>query len=353
MYQGVIDMRSDTVTRPTEEMKRAMYQAEVGDDVFGDDPTAIKLEEYAAGLMGKEAALFMASGTMGNEVALFTHCTKGDEVIVAEQDHIVQHEAGGAAHIAGVQLRTINAGLGYASWADIEPRIRAYKDIHAPRTGLISVENPICTGAVIPMPLLEGISHGARTYDIPVHMDGARVFAAASYLAIPASDIARQTDSIMFCLSKNLCAPVGSMLAGTKEFIARARGRRKILGGGMRQVGILAAAGLVALQKMTLRLHEDRQKMISLHHELAATNLFELTPETVQTNMFFARFTDPGYRGKEKAFASAYRKRAVWIGVRHDGWVRFVAHNDISFEDIQKVVGLLGTALDEAKSSKG
>jgi threonine aldolase len=183
-------------------------------------------------------------------------------------------------------------------------------------------------------------------------MDGARVFNAAAGIGVDVRDIARNVDSIMVCLSKSLCAPVGSMVAGTRDFIKTARGRRKIMGGGMRQSGILAAAGLVALTRMTERVAEDRQKMQVLFDALSATGAFEMTPEKIQINMFFARFREPSLRGKEERLTAALRKRDIWVGVRHDGWIRFVAHNDISFEDIQKVCVALPQALEEARSSK-
>jgi threonine aldolase len=326
-----------------------MSEAEVGDDVYGEDPTVNELERFAADLMGKEAALFVASGTMGNQVALFSHCGKGDEVILSEDSHIVQHEAGAGAHIAGVQLRTVDKGMGWLTWPDIESRIRKDTDIHHPRSALIEVENPVSCGSVIPPAVLEEIFLGSRRLSLPIHMDGARIFNASSYLGVDAREIARRADSMMFCLSKGLCAPVGSMVAGGRDFIETARRRRKIMGGGMRQAGILAAAGLIALRKMTLRVHEDRRKMETLMRTVASLGVFETFPPEVQVNMFLARFKKPPLRGKEEFFATVMKTHGVLIGVREDGWIRFVGHNDVSFEDIDAVCKLLGRAVEEMK----
>lgn len=351
MYKGVIDMRSDTVTRPTPEMRQAMYDAEVGDDVLGDDPTVIELERTAAEMSGKEAALFVASGTMGNQVSLFTHCAKGEEIILSEQSHVVQHEAGAAAHLAGAHLITVDKGMGCLAWQDVEPRIRD-NDIHCPRTALIHVETPLAGGDVVPLAVLREIHDGARRRDIRVHMDGARIFNAASWLKVPASEIASTADSVMFCLSKGLCSPVGSMVAGSKDFIAVARRRRKIMGGGMRQVGILAAAGLISLRRMTLRLHEDREKAASIAAALRATGACRIEPEEVKINMFFVRFTDPGLAGRESAFLEALKKRGVRILASGGGWMRFVAHNDVSFEDAEAAAKAAVEAMEEVRAAR-
>ena len=253
-----IDLRSDTVTMPTEEMRQAIANAEVGDDVYGDDPTINKLEKLAAEKVGMEAAIFVPSGTFGNQLALFTHTRRGHEVIVGKNNHIVVHEVGASAVIAGVQLRTLDTINGAMNPKDVEDAIRV-DDIHEPETGLICVEEAHGCGAVVPLDTLKEIKQIAERHNIPVHMDGARLFNAAVALGVTAKEIAACADTVMFCLSKGLAAPAGSMVAGSKKFIDRARKNRKLMGGGMRQVGILAAAGIIALDKMADRLHEDHE----------------------------------------------------------------------------------------------
>jgi len=241
-----IDVRSDTVTWPTEAMRVAMASAPVGDDVYGDDPTMNELERLAAEMTGKEAAIFVPSGTFGNQLALFTWCPRGSEVILGEQCHIVQHEAGAASVIAGVQTRTIFAPNGILPVDEIEARIRG-DDIHYPSTTLICLENAHSSGRVISLDSMKEVAALAKRYGLPIHLDGARLFNAAIALGVRAADIAAHVDSVMFCLSKGLCAPIGSMLAGPRDFIEKARRKRKIMGGGMRQAGILAAAGLICV----------------------------------------------------------------------------------------------------------
>ncbi|MFA9422995.1 MAG: low-specificity L-threonine aldolase, partial [Sedimentibacter sp.] len=263
-----IDLRSDTVTMPTDEMRQAMAMADVGDDVYGDDPTVNKLEKIAAQMVGKEAALFVPSGTFGNQLALLTHTRRGQEVIIGKNNHIVVHEVGASAVIAGVQLRTLETINGAMNLKDVEDSIRS-NDIHEPETGLICVENAHGCGAVIPLETMKKIKQIAENNSIPVHMDGARVFNAAVSLGVDAKEIVACCDSVMFCLSKGLAAPVGSMLAGNKSYIDKARKNRKLMGGGMRQIGILAAAGIIALEKMTLRLEEDHKNAKYMAEELS------------------------------------------------------------------------------------
>ncbi|MBP7402656.1 MAG: threonine aldolase family protein, partial [Clostridia bacterium] len=256
---GVIDLRSDTVTHPTAAMRQAMATAAVGDDVYGDDPTVLALESLAASVTGKESALFVPSGTMGNQLALAVHVRRGEEVVLPENCHVVQHEAGAAAYIAGAQLRCLPASRGIPMAAEaVERAVRKTPDdLHTPRTALITYENADSDGCVRQLAYMDVIRGIADRYGLPVHLDGARLFNAAAALGVRACDIAARADSVMFCLSKGLCAPVGSMLCGTRTFVERARRIRKMLGGGMRQAGILAAAGLVALDTMTGRLGED------------------------------------------------------------------------------------------------
>ena len=247
-----IDLRSDTVTMPTEEMRKAMAEAEVGDDVYQDDPTVNRLEKLAAEKVGKEAALFVPSGTFGNQLCVMTHTNRGDEIILGEDCHITLHEVGAAAVIAGVQLRTLPSKNGMLDPKQVEKAIRCEEDIHYPHTGLICVENAHGLGTVIPLDNLKEIKDIGERHNIPVHLDGARIFNAALALGVDAKDIAKYCDSVMFCLSKGLGAPVGSMVAGTRELIEKARKNRKLMGGGVRQEGILAASSIIAVKHLQL-----------------------------------------------------------------------------------------------------
>lgn len=317
-----IDLRSDTVTWPTEAMRAAMAQAPVGDDVYGDDPTVNELQRLAAEMTGKEAALFVPSGTFGNQLALFTWCSRGSEVILGEQCHIMQHEAGAASVIAGVQTRPIFAPDGILPLGEIEARIRG-NDIHYPPTSLICLENAHSSGRVVPLSYMKEVSALARRSSLPVHLDGARLFNAAAALGVSAADIAAQADSVMFCLSKGLCAPVGSMLVGPREFIEKARRKRKIMGGGMRQVGILAAAGLIALKEMTGRLAEDHANARYLANKLAQIPGIRVDMSALDINMVFFAVPE-GIDGA--AFAAALRARGVLVNPPEAGQCRLVTH---------------------------
>lgn len=330
-----IDLRSDTVTQPTQEMREAMYKAVVGDDVYGDDPTVNMLEERAAEVSGKEAALFVPSGTFGNQLALFTHCRRGSEVILGDQCHIVQHEVGAASVIAGVQLRTLAGERGRLDPAEIEARIRGV-DIHTPDTGLICLENALSNGRVVPVENMADIFDVSRRYDIPVHLDGARLFNAAVCLGVDARQITAYCDSVMFCLSKGLCAPVGSMLAGSKEFVSRARKGRKLMGGGLRQAGVLAAAGLIALDSMTKRLKEDHDNARFLADELSKISGVKVASGDVQINMVFFEIFRPDF--DMGYFVDSLRERDIIVNGPENGIVRFVTHYWITREDICYVV---------------
>lgn len=350
MTERFIDLRSDTVTRPTRAMRQAMFTAEVGDDVIGEDPTIHRLEALAAEMTGREAALFVPSGTFGNQVCIMTHCRPGHEVIVSELGHIVQHEVGGAAVLSAVQLRTIWPRGSAITWAEIEPRIRRGDDIHFPDTGLIALENAVWDGTVQPLEEMAEIRENARRLGIPVHLDGARIFNAAASLGIPAAAIAHLADSVMFCLSKGLAAPVGSMVAGDAAFIHRARKMRKLMGGGMRQAGILAAAGIVALTEMVPRLSDDHCQARRLADALAAQPELELSPDRVDINMVFVRFrpgcgTEPGVR-----FVAALRRRGILTYPPEGGRVRFVTHHDVTAADIDRVIASLEPALAEVRA---
>lgn len=333
-----IDLRSDTVTFPTQRMREAMLDAPVGDDVYEDDPTMLKLEEYAANLAGKEAALFTPSGTFANQLALFTHCKRGDEVILPHDCHVVMHEVGAASVIAGVQLRTMPAQHGVMDVKSVERAIRE-EDIHCPETGLICMENAYSDGTVVSLEDMRSIFSVAKAHNIPLHMDGARVFNAAAVLNVEAKEILRYTDSAMFCLSKGLCAPAGSMLVGTKEFIAKARKKRKLMGGGMRQVGLLGAAGLIALKEMRIRLVEDHENAKYLAEELDRISGIEVDKDCLDINMVFFKVQDEHLRGK--MIMQNFLKHGIKINPEEDGAFRFVTHYYVGREDIDKVLEVI------------
>lgn len=323
-------------------MRAAMANAPVGDDVYGDDPTIRELEAYTASLAGKEAALFVPSGTFGNQLALFTHCPRGTEVILDENCHIVQHEAGGAAIIAGVQLRTIECGTGLLTSELVQKRVRLGDDIHEPKTSLICLENAHSNGRVMTLQAMEGIRRCADRNHVPVHLDGARLFNAATSLGVQAKDITQYVDSVMFCLSKGLCAPVGSMLAGTRKFVDDARRKRKIMGGGLRQAGVLAAAGLIALKEMRLRLDEDHANAKALAKLLSEIPGMRVDMDATQINMVF--FThDKAAMIDSEAFVDFMKARNILINPS-DGEhrYRFVTHYWITRERIPEIAKSVG-----------
>ena len=331
-----IDLRSDTVTQPTQEMREAMYRAQVGDDVYGDDPTMNELERKAAEMLGKEAALFMASGTMGNAVAVMSHIQRGNEVILSDTAHIVAHEVGGAAVLSQAFIRTLHFKDGLFDAEQIRAAIRDRSNIHYPYTGLICVEEPLATGKVVPLERLQQVYKMAKEENIPVHMDGARIFNAATALGVDVKEIAACTDSVMFCLSKGLCAPVGSMLVGSKEYIERARRTRKMLGGGMRQCGFLAAAGLIALEVMTKRLQEDHDNAKYMAQRLQKMPGVTLDMNSVEINMVFFKLDAP------QEVIDSLPEKMLEAGVKingiEDGEFRFVTTHDTSREDIDRAL---------------
>lgn len=333
-----IDLRSDTVTMPTEEMRQAIANAEVGDDVYQDDPTVNKLEKLAAEKVGKEAALFVPSGTFGNQLAILTHTKRGNEVIVGKNNHIVVHEVGASAVIAGVQLRTLETANGLMSPDDVLNAIRV-DDIHEPETGLICVENAHGCGAVIPLCTLKEIKEIAENHSIPVHMDGARIFNAAVSLGVDAKDLAACCDSVMFCLSKGLAAPAGSMLAGSEEFIRRARKYRKLMGGGMRQIGILAAAGIIALEKMTDRLQEDHDNAKYLAEELSKLPGVKVKEDRLHIDMVFFEMGEDII--KESVLIEKLYEKNIKISGTEAGEYRFVTHIGVTREDIDYVINCM------------
>ncbi len=285
----IVDMRSDTITQPTSSMRRAMFEAKVGDDVFGEDPTVNRLEEMVAKRLGKEAALFVASGTMANLVSQLTHCGRGDEIILGDQSHMFFYEQGGCAALGGIHPRSLaNQPDGTMALADIEAAIRP-DDIHFPKTKLIVLENTHnrCNGRPLDAGYMHSVAELARRYGLKLHVDGARLFNAATALGVAAEDLVAEADSVSICLSKGLAAPVGSVVCGTRDFIAQARRNRKVVGGGMRQAGVLAAAGIVALTEMVDRLADDHENAGKLAQGLANIAGLSIDPEMVSTNIVY------------------------------------------------------------------
>jgi threonine aldolase len=328
---SLIDLRSDTVTRPSPEMRRVMAAAPVGDDVWGDDPTVTRLETLAAEMMGTQASLYVASGTMSNLLAIISHCQRGEEYIVGQDAHTYKYEAGGAAVLGSVQPQPLQ----------LEPdgsialeRIRATikpDDFHFAITRLMCLENTI-GGKVLPMDYIEAASQLAQSHGLQHHLDGARVFNAAVKLGINVQDIARHFDSISVCLSKGLGAPVGSVLCGSEDFIKQARRWRKMLGGGLRQAGIIAAGGIHALENNIDRLQIDHDNAALLGNELAAIEELEVDLENVQTNMVFLRTRDGNYQG----LADYLQAQNILIEAAEK--IRLVTHLDMSRDDIQTVI---------------
>ncbi|MDR9755348.1 MAG: low-specificity L-threonine aldolase [Thermacetogeniaceae bacterium] len=328
----MIDLRSDTITKPTQEMREAMANAIVGDDVFGEDPTVNKLEETAAELVGKESALFVASGTMGNQVAVLTHTERGNEVIVDTAAHIAKYEVGAPAMFAGVQLRLVdNLLLGNT----IDKIKNAYREenIHFPVTRLVCLENTFNSGGgtIMPPEKMREAYQLARNLNLKLHLDGARIFNAAVACQCDVKEFTKCCDSVMFCLSKGLGAPVGSILAGDQEFIKKARKYRKAMGGGMRQAGILAAAGLVALKSID-RLAEDHSNARFLAEGLSQIKGIKVDLERVQTNMVYVEVDNAA------AFVSELEKNGVKAIAVSSNAVRFVTSREVTREDIEKVI---------------
>lgn len=339
-----IDLRSDTVSRPSAGMRRAMAEAEVGDDVFGDDPTVQLLESQAAALMGKEAALFVPSGTMANLLAVLTHTRPGDEVLLGDQSHIFQYELGGAARIAHVLTRTIaNRDDGSLDCNEVARAIRA-ENLHSPGTTLLCLENTHnrCGGAVLPLEVLDELAAVAHRRGVNVHLDGARIFNAASVLGVPAASIAGGCDTVSFCLSKGLGAPVGSLLCGPAGFIERARRNRKLLGGAMRQVGILAAAGLYALENNVSRLGEDHENAKLLADGLRRAGPFQ--PNTPETNIVIADISE----GRVDDWLAAFAQRGILAVAFGPQRMRLVTHLDVSREDIDEALARIAAAAGAA-----
>ncbi|HEU5457167.1 MAG TPA: GntG family PLP-dependent aldolase [Terracidiphilus sp.] len=345
----MIDLRSDTVTRPTAAMRAAMAAAEVGDDVYGEDPTVNLLEKRAAEIFGREAGLFVPTGTMGNQIAIRLHTQPGQEVICESRAHILDWEMATTAVFSGCLVRAVPTESGTLTWAEIEPVIYGRGNLRA-ATGLIEIENTanLAGGRVYDLATTDEICAGAKRRGLPVHLDGARIFNAATVLGVDVKTLTRGCDTVMFCLSKGLCAPVGSMLVGTREQMAQARIYRKALGGGMRQAGVLAAAGLIALEQMPHRLHEDHANAKLLAEALAAMEGVEMDPASVETNIVIFKLT--GGRSAA-ALVAGLKERGVLMSAVGPHAVRLVTHNDVNraacvkaAEALAEVVGALKAA---------
>ena len=335
-----IDLRSDTVTQPTPEMREAMAKAEVGDDVYGEDATVNQLQEKAAEMLGKEAALFVPSGTMGNLISVLSHCGRGDEVILGNKAHIFLYEAGGISALGGVHSRQLpNQDGGKLLIEDIAAGIR-HGDMHEPITRLIALENTHnrCGGSVLPLDYTNEVGEFAKERGIALHLDGARIFNAAAALSATAKELAAPFDSVTFCLSKGLSAPVGSVICGSQEFIRKAHRMRKQLGGGMRQAGILAAAGVVALDTMVDRLGEDHARARKLAKGLAGVSGIVLDAGSPQTNMIFMDLAKDVEYSAENVAAHVYKARGIRIGVTGERRFRLVLHCWITDEDVERVI---------------
>ncbi len=334
----IIDIRSDTGTLPTDKMRESMKMAIVGDDVCKDDPTVNLLEEKAAKITGKEAALFVPSGTFGNQVSLLTHCNRGDEVLLHDKSHIIQHEAGASAIIAGVQLRAIDSVDGLMNLDELEEKIRKVIDPHFPVTKLICLENALSNGKVLPLSYMKNIYSLAKKYNLKVHLDGARLFNAAVSLGVPVSDITKYTDSVTFCLSKGLGAPIGSIIAGTKDFIKKVLYNRKIMGGGMRQVGVIAAPGIIAMEEMATRLSDDHLNAKELATMINKLPLVNVMTDYLDINMVFFTIKQ---QVDEINMINFFKEHNILIYPPEEGVFRFVTNYGVKSEDIPYIVNVL------------
>ncbi|MCI8464696.1 MAG: low-specificity L-threonine aldolase [Lachnospiraceae bacterium] len=341
----MIDVRSDTVTKPTKEMREAAFSCPVGDDVYRDDPTVNRLEERAAEILGKEAALFLASGTQSNQTAIMTWTNRGDEIIVSDSAHIYEHEVGAVAVLSGANMRTLSFQNGIPDCNKIEEAI-CEEDIHRPVTSLICLENALANGRVVPVSVMKEIYDMAKRKEIPVHMDGARCFNAAVSLGVDIKELTRYVDTVSCCLSKGLCAPVGSVLAGSRAFIERARKNRKLLGGGMRQAGILAAPALIAIEEMPKRLSVDHDNAKRLAKGLAKIPGIVCDEAAVEINMVFFRLET------EKKIREEYPNYLLEHGVKVNGethgMFRMVTNADVTTEDVDRIVKVTEEYLETA-----
>lgn len=336
------------MTKPTDDMREAMRHAEVGDDVYGEDPAVNELEAYAAELLGKEAALFVTSGTQGNQAAILTHTRPGEEIILESESHVFYYEAGAAAAFAGVQMRTIPGTRGQMPLAHVRQAIRT-RDIHFPRTGLILLENTHnrAGGAVLPLDYMQKMHALSRECSVPIHLDGARLFNAAVTLGVPVKAITQYVDTVQICLSKGLCAPVGSILAGPAEWIERASVWRKRLGGGMRQAGVIAAPGLIALKEMPRRLAEDHRHARMLAEGLSALEGIAVDADRVDTNIVVADIRSLGVTTAQ--FLPLLQERGVRCTSFGTHTVRLVTHREITSSDIEHVIAAFAEAVQSLR----
>jgi threonine aldolase len=340
-----VELRSDTMTRPTPSMRRAMAEAEVGDDVFGEDPTVNRLEALAAERLAKEAALFVPSGTMANLVSQMAHCGRGDEMILGSLAHSFYYEQGGSAAVASIHPRIVaNRPDGKIPLEELEAAIRG-DNIHFPHTRLIALENThnLCGGAPLEPAYLRAVGEIARRHGIKLHIDGARLFNAAVALGVPARQLAADADSVAFCLSKGLAAPVGSLVCGSREFVHKARRARKVLGGGMRQAGVLAAAGIVALNEMVDRLAEDHANARRLAEGLAGMAGLTLDPARYKTNIVYFDVVKPGLRAAE--LVAGLQREGVRMLASGPRTIRAVTHYEVTAKDIETALAATAKVL--------
>ncbi|MEA4811932.1 MAG: low-specificity L-threonine aldolase [Anaerolineaceae bacterium] len=342
MLKQIHDFRSDTVTRPTPEMRRLMAEAEVGDDVYQDDPTVNALQQKAAEMLGKEAALFVSSGTMGNLLAALVYCQRGDEVIMGNHGHTFLHEAGGVSALGGVVIHTVpNQADGTLGLPDLQGALRS-ADIHEPRSRMLILENTqnACGGMALSLAYTNQAADFALKNHLAFHMDGARIFNAAVKWGLPAYDLVQSADSITFCLSKGLCCPVGSVLCGQSGFIEKARWLRKMLGGGLRQAGILAAAGIYALDHMVQRLADDHALASQLAEGLAKIPAFRLAKGSPYTNMVFVEVL-PNSPLSSTELVKTLKEKGVLVNESGKNELRFVTHHDLDEHAVQKSLLIL------------
>lgn len=342
---GIIDLRSDTVTLPTPAMLEAIYNAELGDDVFCEDPTTNRLEEMAAERMGKEAALLVVSGTMGNLVCTLTHCARGEEVILGDRSHTFLYESGGMSALGGIHPHTIsNQPDGTMRLEDIKAAIRG-DNVHFPRTRLICLENTHnrCNGSALSSEYIDSAAALAKEHGLSVHLDGARIFNAAVALEVDIKELTANVDSLSFCLSKGLSGPVGSLVCGSSEFIAEARRIRKVLGGGMRQAGVIAAAGITALEEMVDRLAEDHKNARRLAEGIANISGLSIEPASVQTNIIYFELDNDQMTAEE--LVTKLKGKGVKLLALGEGRLRAVTHYGISAKDIDLTVKALSEVM--------
>ncbi len=340
-----IDLRSDTVTKPSTEMRKAMFDAEVGDDVYSEDPTVNRLQDYAAELLGKEAALFVPTGLMGNQICLNVLTNPGDEVICERTAHIFQYESGTPAKLSGIQLSLVDGKKGVITPEQVEPLIRPESAYYMPRSKVIEVENThnVAGGAIVPLDNIKSLKLLADKYGLAMHLDGARIWNASVETGISVSEYASYFDSVSCCLSKGLGAPIGSIIAGTRDFITEAFRVRKAIGGGMRQVGVIAAAGLYALQNNIDRLKEDHANAKLLAGELAKIESVIIDENDVETNILM--FQSKAH--SVETIMEECKKRNLLMGLGGVDIIRLVTHMDISTEDVKTAAGILAEVLNK------